>query len=75
MGKTFGGFALACGILGILCFFAGIVLGPLAMLFGVVGLKNEDKTTLSIIGIVLGIIAIVLWILFFILWIILFGIS
>ncbi|HEX2902209.1 MAG TPA: DUF4190 domain-containing protein [Jatrophihabitans sp.] len=61
------GFAIAglvCGIVGI--FVANIILGPLAIIFGGIGLSRANRggsgKGMAIAGIILGIIDIVLWI-------------
>jgi hypothetical protein len=54
---------MVCGIIGI--FFANFILGPLAIIFGGVGLsranKGAPKRNQAIAGIVLGIVAIVVY--------------
>ncbi|MDR1552074.1 MAG: FHA domain-containing protein [Prevotellaceae bacterium] len=51
--------ALCCGIVGL--FFAGIILGLLAIIFGAVGMSRQEKNKgLSITGLILGIIDFVL---------------
>lgn len=55
---------LVCGIVGLVVF--AIVLGPLAIIFGSVGLSRAnhgaEHRTMAIWGIVLGIADVVLWI-------------
>ncbi len=54
--------ALVCGIIGLLLF--GIVLGPLAIIFGGIGLSRANKGAphrgMAVAGLVLGIIDVVL---------------
>jgi hypothetical protein len=54
-GKTYGSLALAFGLLS-LCCFCGFILGPLAIIFSVLGLRKDEDRSLSIIGLVLAII-------------------
>lgn len=55
---------MVCGIVGIL--IANIILGPLAIIFGGIGLSRANKGAKyrgqAIAGIVLGIVDIVLWV-------------
>ena len=53
--KTFGSLSLAFGIISFCC-CCGFVFGPLAILFGMLGLFKDDDRSLSIIGLVFGII-------------------
>tara|TARA_B110001450_G_C17385708_1_gene385542 strand:- start:128 stop:520 length:393 start_codon:yes stop_codon:yes gene_type:complete len=53
-GKGMSIAAMVCGIVGI--FFAGIILGPLAIIFGALGMKRDGRG-MAITGLVLGIIA------------------
>ncbi|MBY9008994.1 MAG: hypothetical protein KGD74_03910 [Candidatus Lokiarchaeota archaeon] len=53
--KTFGSLALAFGIIS-LCCCCGFIFGPLAILFGMLGLFKDDDRSLSIVGLVFGII-------------------
>jgi hypothetical protein len=56
--------ALVCGIIGL--FFLSIVLGPLALIFGIIGLRRANAGAsgrgMAIAGIVLGAIDIVLYV-------------
>jgi len=56
MGTT----SLVCGIVGIFLF--GIVLGPLAIIFGGVGISKKQKY--SVAGLVLGIISVISYLIF-----------
>ena len=56
-GPGMGIAALCCGILGF--FFLPFLLGPLAIVFGALGLKNEGRG-MAITGLVLGIIQVLL---------------
>lgn len=65
--KSSNGMAIAglvCGIVGLL--ILAVVLGPLAIIFGGVGLSRSNKGAsgkgMAIAGIVLGIVDLVLWI-------------
>lgn len=62
--SPFGVASLVLGIVGI--FFAQIILGPLAIIFGAIGLNRASHSGqsrgTSIAGIVLGIIALVLFV-------------
>jgi hypothetical protein len=55
---------LVCGIIGLL--IANIILGPLAIIFGGIGLSRANKGAsgkgMAIAGIVLGIVDVVIWI-------------
>jgi hypothetical protein len=63
--NTYGVLAL---ISGIFSFLFGFLFGPLAIIFGIVGIKRYQDKTLSIIGLVLGVIGFfVFLVLFFIL--------
>ena len=58
MGKIFGILSIIFGILGIALFFTGytLILAPLAIIFGIIGLFKDDNKALPIIGIILGFI-------------------
>jgi len=56
----FGTTALVCGLVGIFLF--GIVLGPLAIIFGGIGISKKQKY--SVAGLVLGIISIISYFIF-----------
>ena len=56
-GPGMGIAALCCGILGF--FFLPFLLGPLAIVFGVLGLKNDGRG-MAIAGLILGIIQVLL---------------
>lgn len=58
MGKTYGIVSLILAIIGI--FFAGIILGPIAIILGVMGRKRDDSKGLATAGLIIGIIATVL---------------
>lgn len=51
--------SLVCGIIG--CLFFGIILGPLAVIFGAVGLSRANRGAsgkgMAIAGLILGVIA------------------
>ena len=67
MGNTWGIIAIILAIIGF--FFFGLVLGILAIIFGIIGLSKDDKKIYSKIGIILGIIVPILCILaLFLLW-------
>ena len=55
---------LCCGVVGLLV--ASIILGPLAIIFGGIGMSNANRgaghRTMSMWAIALGIVDIVLWI-------------
>ena len=53
-GKGMSIAALCCGIVGI--FAGGIILGPLAIIFGALGMKRDGRG-MAITGLILGIIA------------------
>ena len=61
--SPFGVASLVLGIVGI--FFAQVILGPLAIIFGAIGLNRANQAGrgrgTSIAGIVLGIVALVLF--------------
>ena len=57
-GPGLGIAALCCGILGI--FFMGWLLGPLAIVFGALGMKNDGRG-MAIAGLVLGCLVTLLW--------------
>ena len=54
--------SMVCGIIGLLVF--GIILGPLAIIFGAIGMSKEVKRNQAITGLVLGVIDIVGWFIF-----------
>lgn len=56
-GNKWGTYSLICGIIG--CCFAGIILGPIAIILAAKGLKEDDNTTYSIIGLIIGVLDIV----------------
>ncbi len=56
-GNKWGTYSLICGLIG--CCVFGIILGPLAIFFASKGLKEDDNTTLSAIGLILGIIDVI----------------
>jgi uncharacterized protein DUF4190 len=62
--------ALVCGIVGLLCL--GFILGPLAIIFGGVGIskanQGADHKGLAIAGLVLGIVDVAFLILFIAVW-------
>lgn len=58
MGKTYGIVSLILAIIGI--FFAGIILGPIAIILGVMGRKRDDSKGLATAGLIIGIIATIL---------------
>ena len=58
-GPGMGIAALCCGILGFLFLPSAILLGPLAIIFGVLGLRNDGRG-MAITGIVLGILQVIL---------------
>ena len=53
-GKGMGVAALVCGIVGL--FFGGLILGPLAIIFGAIGMKRDGRG-MAIAGLVCGIVA------------------
>lgn len=63
--ETAATLSLVLGGLGLL-FFA-IIFGPLAIIFGAIGMKSEEKGTYAKIGIILGVVDIILWVLVLIL--------
>lgn len=65
MGKGFGIASLILGIIGI--FFAQIILGPLAIIFGIIGRKKDDSKGSATAWLIIGIIGTILAILFIIL--------
>jgi len=66
MGKTYGIVSLILAIVGI--FFAGIILGPIAIILGVMGRKRDDSKGLATAGLIIGIIVTVLAIIILIWW-------
>src|SRR3954469_221146 len=58
--------SLVCGIVGLLVF--SIILGPLAIIFGAIGLNQANRgashRTMAIWGLALGVVDVVLWIIF-----------
>ena len=60
--KQSRGFSIASMILGIvsLIIFA-IIAGPLAIIFGAIGISKEGKNAMAIAGIILGVIGIIAW--------------
>jgi len=58
MGKTYGILSLIFAIIGI--FFFGIILGPIAIILGVIGRKKDDSKGLATAGLIIGIIATIL---------------
>jgi hypothetical protein len=62
--------ALVCGIVGLLCF--GFILGPLAIIFGGVGMsranQGADHKGLAVAGLVLGIVDVAFLVLFIAVW-------
>lgn len=66
MGKIYGILSLIFAIIGI--FFAGIILGPIAIILGVIGRKEDDSKGLATAGLIIGIIVTILAILFLIVW-------
>ena len=52
--------ALVCGIVGL--FYGGLILGPLAIVFGVIGMKRDGRG-MAIAGLACGIVATLLSIL------------
>jgi hypothetical protein len=58
MGKTYGILSLIFAIIGI--FIAGIILGPIAIILGVIGRKKDDSKGLATAGLIIGIIVTVL---------------
>lgn len=59
-GKGFAITSLVLGILGL--FFLGILFGPLAIIFGIIGL-NKNGGGMALAGLILGIIDLILWVL------------
>ena len=64
LNKTLPIISLVLGIVAVVCCFGGIALGPLAAVFGFIGLRNADNDPrryagrgMAIAGIILGIIA------------------
>ncbi|MDC3032165.1 DUF4190 domain-containing protein [Bacteroidota bacterium] len=53
-GKGMSVAALVCGIVGL--FFGGLILGPLAIVFGAIGMKRDGRG-MAIAGLVCGIVA------------------
>ena len=60
MSNNYGVFALILGLVGICCF--GIVLGPIAIILGTIGIRKDDENALAIMGLIFGIIATIFWI-------------
>ena len=58
MGKTYGILSLIFAIIGI--FFFGIILGPIAIILGVIGRKKDDSKGLATAGMIIGIIVTIL---------------
>ena len=57
MGKVFGIIGLVSGIIGALVFW--YIFGPIAIIFGAIGIAKDDSKGLGIAGLVLGTIDIV----------------
>jgi hypothetical protein len=61
--KGFAITSLVLGILSLVAFYGGIVLGPLAIIFGAISLaKRRGGRGMAIAGLVCGIIASLVWI-------------
>jgi len=58
MGKTYGIVSLILAIIGIFVF--GIILGPIAIILGVMGRKRDDSKGLATAGLIIGIIVTIL---------------
>ena len=58
MGKGYGIASLILAIIGI--FFLGIILGPIAIILGVMGRKRDDSKGLATAGLIIGIIVTIL---------------
>ena len=58
MGKIYGILSLIFAIIGI--FFYGIILGPIAIILGVIGRKKDDSKGLATAGLIIGIIVTIL---------------
>lgn len=58
MGKTYGIVSLILAIIGL--FILGIILGPIAIILGVIGRKKDDSPGLATAGLIIGIIVFVL---------------
>ena len=60
MGNTISIIALICGIIGFCC---GVIFGPIAIILGAIGMKDEEGRGMAIAGLVLGIVTLLCWIL------------
>jgi len=58
MGKTYGIVSLILAIIGI--FILGIILGPIAIILGIMGRKRDDSKGLATAGLIIGIIVTIL---------------
>jgi len=66
MGKGYGIASLILAIIGI--FVGGIILGPIAIILGIMGRKRDDSKGLATAGLIIGIIVTILAIIFLIVW-------
>ncbi len=66
MGKVFGIIGLVSGIIGALVFW--YIFGPIAIIFGAIGIAKDDSKGLGIAGLVLGTIdvacMVIFWLIF-----------
>jgi len=53
-------------IFGIISFCCGFIIGPVAIVLGAIGLRNEDGRGMSIAGLVMGIVSLLCWIFAFV---------
>lgn len=70
MGSTVSVISLVVGIVGFCC---GIILGPIAIILGAIGMRREENRGMAIAGLVLGIVTFVCWLLAILLLFILLG--
>lgn len=63
MGKVFGIIGLVSGIIGLLVFW--YIFGPIAIIFGAIGIAKDDSKGLGIAGLILGIVDVVCMLIFY----------
>lgn len=63
MSNKYGSVSLVCAIIGFL-FYSGVLFGAGAVILASIGIKKDDKRTISIVALVIGIICIIIGIIF-----------
>ena len=67
--KQSRGFSITSLVLGIVSLIVfAIIAGPLAIVFGAIGISKEGKNGMAIAGIITGVIGIILWVIIMVLW-------